>query len=112
MGHCPTFPALVSRKGTVWKFVQWTPPMCCPSDQTKCCRIGKRALTTVAQIAGDVVADKNVKKAAKRRARAAGRDLMQSNLNTPPPPGKNDDSEHNCFRNNSMVFVHRQSYEW
>ena len=43
----------------------------------------KRALATGAQIAGDVVAGKNVKKAAKRRATTAGR-----NLNTPPPPGK------------------------
>ena len=47
-----------------------------------------RALATGAQIAGDVVAGKNVKKAAKRRATAAGRNLMQSLLNTPPPPGK------------------------
>ena len=50
--------------------------------------LGKRALTTGAQIASDVVAGKNVKKAAKRRATAAGRNLMQSLLNTPPPPGK------------------------
>ena len=88
--------------------------------------LGKRALATGAQIAGDVVAGKNVKKAAKRRATAAGRNLMQSLLNTPPPPGKrvkrikrtapvaeslppNDDSEQTCFRN--MAFVHRQSCE-
>ena len=51
--------------------------------------LGKRALTTGAQIAGDdVVAGKNAKKAAKRRATAVGRNLMQSLLNTPPPPGK------------------------
>ena len=50
--------------------------------------LGKRVLTTGAQIAGDVVAGQNVKKAAKRRATAAGRDLMQSLLATPPPPGK------------------------
>ena len=50
--------------------------------------LGKRSLATGAQIAGDVVAGKNVKKAAKRRATAAGRNLMQSLLNTPPPPGK------------------------
>ena len=50
--------------------------------------LGKRALTTGAQIAGDVVAGKNVKKAAKRRATDAGRKLMHSLLNTPPPPGK------------------------
>ena len=30
----------------------------------------------------------NVKKAAKRRATAAGIDLLQSILATPPPPGK------------------------
>ena len=50
--------------------------------------LGKRALSTGAQIAGDVVAGQNVKKAAKRRAKAAGRDLMQSLLATQPPPGK------------------------
>ena len=50
--------------------------------------LGKRALTTGAQIAGDVVAGKNIKKAAKQRATAAGRHMMQSLLNTPPPPGK------------------------
>ena len=50
--------------------------------------LGKRALTTGVQIASDVVAGQNVKKAAKRRATAAGRDLMESLLNTPPPPGK------------------------
>ena len=47
--------------------------------------LGKRVLTTGAQIAGDVVAGKNVKKAAKRRATAAGRNML---LDTPPPPGK------------------------
>ena len=50
--------------------------------------LGKRALTTGAQIASDVVAGQNVKKAAKRRATAAGRYLMESLFNTPPPPGK------------------------
>ena len=50
--------------------------------------LGKRALTTGAQIADDVVAGQNVKKAEKRRATAAGRDMMQSLLATPPPPGK------------------------
>ena len=33
--------------------------------------LGKRALSTEVQIAGDVVAGKNIKKAAKRRATAA-----------------------------------------
>ena len=50
--------------------------------------MGNRALTTGAQIAGDVVAGKNIKKAAKQRATTAGRHMMQSLLNTPPPPGK------------------------
>ena len=50
--------------------------------------LGKRALATGAQIAGDVAAGKNVKKAATRRATAAGINLMQSLLNTPAPPGK------------------------
>ena len=25
----------------VWKFVQWSPPNGCPSDQTRCCRFGE-----------------------------------------------------------------------
>ena len=50
--------------------------------------LGKRALTTGAQIAGDMVAGQNIKKATKRRATAAGRALMSSILATPPPPGK------------------------
>ena len=47
--------------------------------------LGKRALTTGAQIAGDVVSGQNIKKATKRRATAAGRALMSSLLATPPP---------------------------
>ena len=50
--------------------------------------LGKRALTTGAQLASDVVAGQNVKKVSTRRATAAGRDLMEIRLNTPPPPGK------------------------
>ena len=50
--------------------------------------LGKGALTTGAQIAGDVVSGQNIKKATKRRATAAGRALMSSLLATPPPPGK------------------------
>ena len=50
--------------------------------------LGKGALTTGAQIAGDVVAGQNIKKATKRRATAAGTALMSSLLATPPPPGK------------------------
>ena len=88
--------------------------------------LGKRALTTGAQIASDVAAGQNVKKAAKRRATAAGRDLMESLLSTPPPPGKrvkrikraplvdvsfptNDDHDRTC--SHKMAFVHRQSCE-
>ena len=86
------------------------------SDRLPLCAVvfGKRAPTTGAQIAGDVLAGKNVKKLAQRRATAAGRNMMQSLLNTPPPPGKrvkrikeshlvvvsrpsNDDSEHTVF---------------
>ena len=50
--------------------------------------LGKRALTTGAQIAGDVVSGQNIKKATKRRATVAGRALMSSLLATPPPLGK------------------------
>ena len=39
--------------------------------------LGNHALTTRAQITSDVVAGQNVKKAAKRRASAAGRDLIR-----------------------------------
>ena len=49
--------------------------------------LGKRALTTGVQIAGDVVVGQHIKKATKRRARAAGRALMSSILATPPPSG-------------------------
>ena len=47
-----------------WKFVQWSPPNGCPLIRRGAIALGKRALTTGAQIAGDVVAGKNVKKAA------------------------------------------------
>ena len=50
--------------------------------------LGKRALTTGAQIAGDVMTGQHIKKATKRRATAAGRALVSSLLATPPPPGK------------------------
>ena len=46
--------------------------------------LGKRALTTGAQIAGDVVAGQNINNATKRRATA----LISSLLTTPPFPGK------------------------
>ena len=44
--------------------------------------LGKRALSTGVQIAGDVVAGKNIKKAAKRRATAAGRDAKPPQYTT------------------------------
>ncbi len=60
-----------------------------PLNRRGAVTLGKRALMTAAQIAVvDVVVGKNVKKAAKRRAKAAGRHMMQRVLNTPPPPGK------------------------
>ena len=103
----------------VWKFVQWSPTNGCPSDQARCCRFGKRALTTGAQIVGDVVAGKNTKKAEKRMATAAGRNLMQSLLNTPPPPGKrvkrikhtsSPCHSHQTTTANRRVFVIWRSY--
>ena len=50
--------------------------------------LGNRALKTGAQIAGDVLSRQNIRTAAKRRTKTAGRDLLQSLLATPSPPGK------------------------
>ena len=50
--------------------------------------LGNRALQTGAQIAGDVLSGQNIRTAAKRRTKTAGRDLLQSLLATPSPPGK------------------------
>ena len=50
--------------------------------------LGNRALKTGAQIAGDVLSGENIRTAAKRRTKTAGRDLLQSLLTTPSPPGK------------------------
>ena len=47
-----------------------------------------RALKTGAQIADDVLSGQNIRTAAKRRTKTAGRDLLQSLLATPSPPGK------------------------
>ena len=58
---------LIRRGAVAWGSVRW--------------RLERR-------LPGNVVAGKNVKKAAKRRATAAGRNLMQNLLKTPPPPGK------------------------
>ena len=50
--------------------------------------LGNRALKTGAQIAGDILSGENIRTAAKRRTKTAGRDLLQSLLATPSPPGK------------------------
>ena len=50
--------------------------------------LGNRALKTGAQIAGDVLSGENMRTAAKRRTKTAGKDLLQSLLATPSPPGK------------------------
>ena len=46
--------------------------------------LGNRALKTGAQIAGDILLGENIRTAAKRRTKTAGRDLLQSLLATPP----------------------------
>ena len=46
--------------------------------------LGNRALKTGTQIAGDVLSGENIRTAAKRRTKTAGRDLLQSLLGTPP----------------------------
>ena len=60
MGHCPTLPALVSRGfGSLFSGLLRT---VAPLIKRGAVALGKRALTTGAQIAGDVVAGKNVKR--------------------------------------------------
>ncbi len=44
--------------------------------------VGKKALTTGTRLAGDILAGKNVKKAVKRRATSAGKDLLRQALST------------------------------
>ena len=46
--------------------------------------LGNRALKTGAQIAGDILSGENIRTAAKRRTKTAGRDLLQSLLATLP----------------------------
>ena len=46
--------------------------------------LGNRALKTGAQIAGDILSGENIRTAAKRTTKTAGRDLLQSLLATPP----------------------------
>ena len=46
--------------------------------------LGNRALKTGAQIAGDILSGENIRTAAKRRTKTAGRYLLQSLLATPP----------------------------
>ncbi len=50
--------------------------------------LGKRALKTGMQIAGDVIQGKNVKKAAKRRLKQMGADLVTKALQQVAPPGQ------------------------
>ena len=50
--------------------------------------LGNRALKTGAQIDGDILSGENIRTAAKRRTKTAGRDLLQSLFATPLPPGK------------------------
>ena len=45
--------------------------------------LGNRALKTGAQIAGDILSGENIRTAAKRRTKTAGRDLLQILLATP-----------------------------
>ena len=45
--------------------------------------LGNRALKTGAQIAGDILSGENIRTAAKRRTKTAGRYLLQSLLATP-----------------------------
>ena len=57
--------------------------------------LGNRALKTGAQIAGDVLSGENIRTAAKRRTKTAGKDLLQSLLAAPGPiefvvPGAGD----------------------
>ena len=78
VGHCPILPALVSRGARVWTFIQWSPPSGSTVIRRCVIALGKHALTTGVQLAGDVVAGKNIKKAATRRTAAVGRHMMQS----------------------------------
>ena len=50
--------------------------------------IKRGALALGTQIAGDILSGENIRTAAKRRTKTAGRDLLQSLLATPSPPGK------------------------
>ena len=75
-------------RGRVWSLFSGLLLSVAPLIRRGAVALGKRALTTGVQIASVVVAGQNVKKAAKRRTTDAGRDLMESLLNTPPPPGK------------------------
>ena len=68
----------------VRQFVCGPPPIGCAADQTRSAALGNRALKTGAQIAGDVLSGENIRTAAKRRTKTAGRDLLQSLLATPP----------------------------
>ena len=75
-------------RARVRQFVWGPPPIGCTADQNGALALGNRALKTGAQIAGDILSGENIRTAAKRRTKTAGRDLLQSLLATPSPPGK------------------------
>ena len=110
MRHCPTLPALVSRGvhgfGSLFSGLLRSVS---PLIRLGAVAMGKRALTTGAQIASDVVAGQNVKKAAKRKATAAGRDLMEGLLNTTPPPGKRVKRIKRAAPRRSVISTKRRS---
>ena len=55
-----------------------------PLIKRRALALGNRALKTGAQIACDILSGENIRTAAKRRTKTAGRDLLQSLLATPP----------------------------
>ena len=71
-------------RARVRQFVWGPPPIGCTADQTRSAGARNRALKTGAQIAGDILSGENIRTAAKRRTKTAGRDLLQSLLATPP----------------------------
>ena len=75
-------------RARVRQFVWGPPPTVAPLIKRGALALGNRALKTGAQIAGDVLSGENIRTAAKRRTKTAGRDLLQSLLATPSPPGK------------------------
>ena len=72
-------------RALVRQFV-WGPPLIgCTADQTRSAGARESCiLKTGTQIAGDVLSGENIRTAAKRRTKTAGRDLLQSLLATSP----------------------------